>query len=198
MIPDSNELAQGSRDIVVQERNGHRLRRVSRLHPATMDFTYPILFPSGTIGWHDGILLYTVAHEVVDDEDSNTEKPIGRGVGARGGLRRITSEREFYLDRLADHDRQRTFRFSDRGLQLESMYHHSGRLFSAVHRRCLRSHRVEQATVSAPQPMTTTCNSVSRAGRWTAEQRSHQREYWPPGGSRLELFRGPRYMVQQY
>jgi hypothetical protein len=51
IIPDSENMESGSRDIIVQYRSGE-LKRVSEYHSCYLPMRYPLIFPRGEQGFH--------------------------------------------------------------------------------------------------------------------------------------------------
>ena len=51
ILPDSENMELGSRDIIVQHRSGE-LKRVSEYHSCYLPMRYPLIFPRGEQGFH--------------------------------------------------------------------------------------------------------------------------------------------------
>lgn len=56
IIPgDFNFQMETNRDIILQERNSGKLKRISEIHPSYVPMQYPIIFPRGEDGFRLGI-----------------------------------------------------------------------------------------------------------------------------------------------
>lgn len=126
ILPATNEWTSGSRDIIVQD-SGGGLRRCFVTRPATEPMSYPLLNPTGVMGYSDGISLHRQSRGEVDDERGLHSG--SRGGGASGGARSMVSQREFYTYRTVDRSRQRGSTVGDPDLPLDSILHRGGRLY---------------------------------------------------------------------
>jgi len=54
IIPGDEDSCANSRDIILRSHGGH-LTRITECHPAYIALHFPLLSPTGQLGWHSGI-----------------------------------------------------------------------------------------------------------------------------------------------